>query len=298
MRDGLFHGIVPMQITPFHDDGSVDLDSLARTVQWQAGLELTSLSALGMAGEFYKLATDELEAVISTVVGASAKLNTLVGVSAPSSEVAARLARHAASAGADGLLVLPPYAIKPSADEIIGYYREIARASDLPIMAQDGSDEIRAVLPFETLVRLCREVSSVSYLKVEDVAPAPKISRLRETLGDSVTLLCGSGGLEILDAYDRGAVGCISGAATADLFARLDESSESDRPLAERRYREILPLVQFQCQSTELFIASEKRILLRKDLIGSARVRNPGYLLDTAQQERLDMLYDQACSVV
>lgn len=298
MRDGLFHGIVPMQVTPFHNDGSLDLDGLARAIEWQGTLDVTNLSALGMAGEFYKLATDELEAVISTVVSASGALKTLVGVSAPSSDVAARLARHAARAGADGLLVLPPYAIKPSADEIIAYYAAIARAADLPIMAQDGSDEIRAVLPFDTLVRLCREVPAVSYIKVEDVAPSPKISRLGEILGDSATLLCGSGGLEILDAYDRGAVGCISGAATADLFARLDAAFETDRPLAESRYREILPLIQFQCQSTELFIASEKRILLRKDLIGSDRVRSPGYVFDALQRERLDSLYDQACSVV
>ena len=64
----------------------------AAAPEWQATLDVTSLSALGMAGEFYKLATDELEAVISTVVGASAARQTLVGVSAPSSEVAARLA--------------------------------------------------------------------------------------------------------------------------------------------------------------------------------------------------------------
>jgi dihydrodipicolinate synthase/N-acetylneuraminate lyase len=298
MRDGLFHGIVPMQVTPFQADGSLDLDGLGRAVEWQSGLEITSLSALGMAGEFYKLATDELEAVISTIVGASADLKTLIGVSAPSSEVAARLARHAARAGADGLLVLPPYAIKPSADEIIAHYGAIARAADLPIMAQDGSDEIRAVLPFDTLVRLCREVSAVTYIKVEDVAPGPKISRLGEVLGDGVTLLCGSGGLEVLDAYDRGAVGCISGAATADLFARLDGSVETDRPLAELRYQEILPLIQFQCQSTELFIATEKRILQRKALIGSDTVRSPGYVLDSRQCDRLDTLYDHACAAV
>ena len=36
MRDGLFHGIVPMQVTPFHNDGSLDLDGLARAIEWQA----------------------------------------------------------------------------------------------------------------------------------------------------------------------------------------------------------------------------------------------------------------------
>jgi dihydrodipicolinate synthase/N-acetylneuraminate lyase len=289
-----FRGIVPMQVTPFDRDGGVDLDSLAATIAWQVELGVTDLSALGMAGEFFKLATDEIEAVISTIVEASGPGRTLLGVSAGSAEVAARLARHAAAAGADGLLVLPPFGIKPGADELIAYYAAIARASDLPIMAQDGSDEIRAVIPFDVLVRLCREVSNVTYIKVEDVAPSPKISRLGETLGAGVTLLCGSGGLDILDAYDRGAVGCISGAATADLFLDLDRAYHDDRATAERRYDALLPLIQFQCQSSELFVATEKRILRQRGLIASERVRHPGYALDEGQQKRLDSLYAMA----
>lgn len=293
MSVSLFRGIVPMQVTPFLPDGSVDLDGLATTVEWQTSLGLTSLSALGMAGEFYKLATDEIEAVISTVVGASGELRTLVGVSAASGEVAARLARHAARAGADGLLVLPPFAIRPSADGLVDYYRTIAAATDLPIMVQDGSDELRAVVPFDVLVRLCREVPAIGYIKVEDIAPGPKITRLGEALGDRVVLLCGSGGLDILDFFDRGAVGCISGAATADLFVELESAYRSDRDAADRRYLELLPLIQFQCQSSELFVATEKQILARRGLIG-ATVRTPGYGLDQRERAMLDRMYDAA----
>jgi hypothetical protein len=88
-----FRGIVPMQVTPFGNDSAPALEELAATIQWQVGLGIGSLSALGMAGEFYKLATDELEAVISCVVEAAARCYTVVGVSAASAEVAARLAR-------------------------------------------------------------------------------------------------------------------------------------------------------------------------------------------------------------
>ena len=283
-----------MQVTPFAPDGSIDLEGLARTVEWQVSVGVGALSALGMAGEFFKLATDELEAVIGCVVESSGRATTLIGVSAGSAEVAARLARHAAGAGADALLALPPYGIKPSADGLVDYYRAIAGAADLPIMAQDGSDELRAVIPFDVLVRLCREVPSVRYVKVEDVAPGPKVSRLGEALGD-VILLCGSGGLGILDAYDRGAVGCISGAATADLFVPLDAHYvDGSRAEAEATYRRVLPLIQFQCQSTELFVAAEKRILARKGLIGDDRVRQPGYALDERERETLDRLCEEA----
>jgi 2-keto-3-deoxy-L-arabinonate dehydratase len=284
-----------MQVTPFGNDSALALEELAATIEWQVGLGIGSLSALGMAGEFYKLATEELEAVISCVVEAAARCYTVVGVSAASAEVAARLARHAARAGADALLVLPPFAIKPSAEGLIGYYEEIARAADLPIMVQDGSDELRAIIPLETLIRLCRAVPAIRYIKVEDVVPGPKITALAEALGDGVALLCGSGGLGILDSYDRGAIGCISGAATADLLVSLDGVYRTgSRSAADERYRDLLPLIQFQCQSTELFIASEKRILARRGLIGDARVRSPGYTFDERELSLLDALCGQA----
>ena len=284
-----------MQVTPFDRNGAPDLDGLARTVEWQVGLGIGTLSALGMAGEFYKLATDEIEAVISCVIEAAGPCRTVVGVSAASAEVAARLARHAERAGADALLVLPPFAIRPSADGLIEYYGVIAGATDLPIMVQDGSDEIRAIVPFDTLVRLCGAVPSIRYIKVEDVAPGPKITSLAEVLEGRVALLCGSGGLGILDSYERGAIGCISGAATADLFVSLDRAYRiGARDVADDGYRRLLPLIQFQCQSTELFIAAEKRILARRGLIDNARVRSPGYSLDRREQTLLDALSEEA----
>jgi dihydrodipicolinate synthase/N-acetylneuraminate lyase len=284
-----------MQVTPFDESGAPALDELARTVAWQVDLGIGSLSALGMAGEFYKLATDELEQVIETVVQAAEPCETVVGVSAPSAEVAARLARRAEAAGADALLVLPPYGVRPSADGLVAYYGAIARAADLPIMVQDGSDEIRAVIPLDVLVRLCREVPAIRWVKVEDVPPNPKITALRQALDDGVTPLCGAGGLGILDAYDRGAVGCISGAATADVFHELDTAYRAgDRAEAEARYRRVLPLASFQCQSIELFVATEKRILARRGLLAGEHVRSPGYALDARECELLDALAAEA----
>ena len=62
----------------------------------------------------------------------------------------------------------------------------------------------------------------------------------------------------------------------------------------EERYLDLLPLIQFQCQSTELFIASEKRILVRRGLIKDPRVRSPGYTLDARELSLLDGLCEQA----
>ena len=84
-------------------------------------------------------------------------------------------------------------------------------------------------------------------------------------------------------------------AHVATPFVAIDRSYRAgDRAEAERLYRGILPLIQFQCQSTELFIASEKRILVRRGLIEDARVRSPGYTLDAQERSLVDALCEQA----
>ena len=55
-----------------------------------------------------------------------------------------------------------------------------------------------------------------------------------------------------------------------------------------------MPLIQFQCQSTELFVTTEKRILVRRELIASDRVRVPGNVLDARELALLDAVYDEA----
>jgi 2-keto-3-deoxy-L-arabinonate dehydratase len=284
----MFRGIVPMQVTPFDDDGELDLASLSRILRFQLVCGISSVSALGMGGEFYKLSENEICQVIETVLSeAQGRAYAVVGVSAPSTEQAVRLARHAAALEADALLVLPPYAIRPSSSQLVEHYERIADCG-VPIMIQDGSEELRATIPSDVLARICERVPSVRWIKVEDVTPNAKISLLLSRLPKEVELLSGSGGIAILDSYDRGASGCISGAATADVFHEIDGFYwRKDRTKAEECYFRILPLILLQCGSTEMFVAAEKRILFERALLASDRVRFPGYSLDDQEAAQI-----------
>ena len=59
------------------------------------------------------------------------------------------------------------------------------------------------------------------------------------------------------------------------------------------RYHELLPLIQYQCQSAELFVASEKYILAQRFPITES-VRHPGYVLDDRQRAVLESAYAKA----
>ena len=194
MTDPLFTGIVPMQITPFRTDGSVDLEGLSAIVEWQAQLGVDQ--PVGAGDGRGVLQARHRRARGGDLDGRRQPPATCARWSEsrrdrPRSPPASAATPHQPAPTA--CWCCRPTASSRAPTTWSSTTGRSRAASDLPIMAQDGSDEIRAVFPFDVLVRLCREVSAIEYIKVEDVAPGPKITALGEALGDSVTLLCGSG---------------------------------------------------------------------------------------------------------
>ena len=283
-----------MQITPFRSDGSVDLEGLSAIVEWQAQLGVTSLSALGMAGEFYKLATDEVEAVISTVTAASGDVRTLVGVSAGSAEVAARLApprrisRRGRPAGAAAATASSRAPTTWSSTTGRSRRHQTCRSwfrTDRTRSARWS----RSTCSCGCAAKSRRSSTSRSRTS----RPAPRSPPWARPSAIASRCSAEAADWTCAEAYDRGAVGCISGAATADLFVEFDRLYHTDREATDRRYHELLPLIQYQCQSAELFVASEKYILAQRFPI-SETVRRPGYVLDDRQRAVLESAYLKA----
>ena len=100
-------GIIPILATPFHDDGSIDIESQDRVVDHLLEQGAHGLSAFGNAGEGYALLADErrelLQAIVKRVDG---QVPVVVGIGATGTDVAATLCKEAEDLGADALMVL------------------------------------------------------------------------------------------------------------------------------------------------------------------------------------------------
>src|SRR5215216_3711800 len=118
------HGCIPILITPFADDGSLDLESLEREIEWVLAEGASGVACVAIASEGYKLTETERDAVIATTVRrVGGRAPVVASADGPGEDPAIDRARRAVALGADALMA---------------YYDCIAEASGTPIMVQDA----------------------------------------------------------------------------------------------------------------------------------------------------------------
>jgi 5-dehydro-4-deoxyglucarate dehydratase len=129
-----FTGILFFPVTPFARDGGVDTDLLAAHIESRLGFAPGAVFAACGTGEFHALSAGEVAIVAQTAVATAAgKSPVVIGAGGPLAH-AIECARAASDAGADALLVLPPYLVAGPSAGLVAYVEAIAAASDLPVI--------------------------------------------------------------------------------------------------------------------------------------------------------------------
>ena len=135
-----FRGVLFFPVTPFTEDGTVDLDTLARHIS--AGVDAGPggvFIACG-TGEFHALEPQEFGDVIRTAVEVVAGRVPVYAGAGGSLAQAKLFAKSAEDNGADGLLLLPPYLVELPQAGLIAYTREVAGATDLPVIVYNRNN--------------------------------------------------------------------------------------------------------------------------------------------------------------
>lgn len=131
---GHLRGALAFPITPYATDGSVDLDGVRANARWLPESGVCAIVAPSGTGELFALTPDECAAVTRATVEAVAGHAPVIAAVGHSAAVAADLARRAEEAGADGILVLPPYYGNPDPRGLVDYYRTVGEATSLGLM--------------------------------------------------------------------------------------------------------------------------------------------------------------------
>ena len=137
MSTAIFHGSITPLPTPFRDGGRrVDLDALRRLAEFQIANGTHGLSCTGTTGEPTSLSPDERRQVISALIEAAAgRVPVLAGTGSNCTQETVELSVFAKEAGADGVLTVAPYHVKPSQQGLFEHFTAVARAvDDLPVM--------------------------------------------------------------------------------------------------------------------------------------------------------------------
>jgi len=120
-------------VTPFHESGEIDYDSLKSLVQWHINEGTNGIVSVGTTGESATLSIEEhLEVIRKTVEYASGKIPIIAGTGANSTQEAVDLTRESQALGADYSLLVTPYYNKPTQAGLIKHYEKIASEIDLP----------------------------------------------------------------------------------------------------------------------------------------------------------------------
>ncbi len=139
---GHLQGAIAFPITPYTTDGAVDLDGVRANARWLPDSGVCAIVAPSGTGELFALTPDECAAVTQATVEAVAGRTPVIASVGHSTAIAADLARRAEAAGADGLLILPPYYANPDPQGLVEYYQTIAAATSLGVMpyARDAAN--------------------------------------------------------------------------------------------------------------------------------------------------------------
>jgi len=136
----VFDGVLFFPVTPFSETGEVDLDLLARHVGKGVDAGPGGVFIACGTGEFHALEAEEFGRVVRTAVEVVAGRVPVYAGAGGSVTQAKLFAKTANEAGADGLLLLPPYLVEMPQAGLIAYTREVAAATDLPVIVYNRNN--------------------------------------------------------------------------------------------------------------------------------------------------------------
>lgn len=287
---------IPILCTPFLADDSIDAGSLRAQIDWVLSEGASGVATLALASEGYKLTERERDTVAAIVVEhVAGRVPVVVSADGAGTAVAVDRAKRAATIGADALMVLPPYLVKPGPAALADYYLQVAGAVDISIMVQDAPQLTGVSMTPALWADLARAADNIAYIKAEGTPQGVTISATLEQSDGRLQVFCGWGGLGIIDALERGAIGSMPAANFTRVFSAIHAAwNTGDHALANDLLNATLPYSVWAMQSLDHSVTSAKRELTRRGVFASERVRQPAAPLDDIALAQLDRWIDRA----
>lgn len=293
-------GVYLITVTPFRDDGALDLDSLDRLTDFYLGCGVTGLTVLGVMGEAPKLTAEESRTYVKRVLArVGGRVPVVVGVSSPGFAAMGELAKSVMDLGAAGVMVGPGAQVRTD-DQAFAYFEMAAETlgPGTPFCVQDHPLAYNGVqLPVPVLKRIFQAIPTAVMLKHEDW-PGPglaKLSAIRAAGGKGeirrVSILAGNGGgLFLPEELSRGADGAMTGFSYPEMMVGVVAAhAAGDVERAHDLFDAYLPLARYE-QQAGIGLAVRKHLMVARGAIAHPTLRRPGPSLspqDLAEVDRL-----------
>lgn len=282
-----FRGIFTIPCTTFQANGELDIPSFQRQIDFCVACGAHGLVYPVNASEWTSLSDEERIRMDKVLVARNAgRAPVVIGVAAATAETAARFAAHAREIGADAVIALPPRGVAdPSV--IFNYYRRINDAARLPVFIQNHDAPVGTALSPDFLLKLCRELEYVKYIKEETSGAGFKMTAvLAGGKGLVRGIFGGAGGRYLIEEHIRGCSGQMPGCHVTDVeVAFWNALEKGDEARYMHIYKEMAPLFFFENQ-----IPAYKEVLYRRGVISCPMRRNENSRLDEISSKYLDKI--------
>ena len=152
----IFGSIVAL-VTPMHEDGSVDYDTLRKLVDWHVAEGTNCIGVVGTTGESPTVNVEEHREIIRVAVEqAAGRVPIMAGAGANSTQEAIELSEYCKKVGADCTLQVVPYYNKPTQEGIYQHFKAIVEAVDIPVVLYNVPGRTVADMLPETALRLAK----------------------------------------------------------------------------------------------------------------------------------------------
>lgn len=159
-----FGAVLTAMVTPFDDDGGLDLDAAAALARWLVDQGNDGLVVAGTTGEGPTL-TDDEKVDLWRAVKEAVTVPVVAGTGSYDTRHTVEMTERAADVGVDGALVVTPYYNRPSQAGLEAHFRSVAGATDLPLLLYDIPIRTGRKISHDVLVRLAADVPTVVGVK-------------------------------------------------------------------------------------------------------------------------------------
>ncbi len=245
-----YSGIWPVAPTPFHDNGTLDLDGMRRVLDCMIDQGVDGICILANFSEQFLISDDERETLTRfSLEHLAGRVPVIVTCSHFATDIVVSRARRAKELGAAMIMLMPPYhgaLLRGTADQT---YEQFARAGDvgIPIMVQDAP--LSGVeLGVDLLARMAREIGMLKCFKIESTQAANKLRALIAAGGDAIEgPFDGEEGITLLADLDAGATGSMTSASIPDIIRpAITAYLGGDRAAAASVYARVLPFINHE----------------------------------------------------
>ncbi len=238
-----FGSVSVAMVTPFHEDGSLDIDSAVALANKLVDDGCDAILLSGTTGESPTTHQPEKDVLVKEVKASlGGRAMVVAGAGSNDTAHAVRIAQGAVENGADGLLVVAPYYNRPSQEGVYQHILAVTNASELPVMVYDIPGRTGVKIELDTLKRLSEH---------------PRILAVKDATGDVAGgfVKMAATGLEYYSGDDalnfawlaHGASGVVSVAGhviASRLRALISEVDAGDLPAARREAEKQRPVIE------------------------------------------------------